>query len=67
MSLISKAWLNIQLNEYKVSKIEEDLDPCDNLRVQCGNQVEIPFVGVELLTSILNLHVTETRSHSGFR
>ena len=45
MSLICKAWLDTHLNQHKVSKMEEILDPCDKLRVQWGNQAEIPLVG----------------------
>ena len=45
VSLLSNTWLNTYLNEHKVSKIEEILDPCDKPRVQWGNQAEIPFVG----------------------
>ena len=51
-----KAWLNTHLNERKVSKIEEILDPCDKLRVQGRNQAEIPFVGWVDLTFKLTGH-----------
>ena len=45
VSLISKAWFNNHLNEHKVSKLQEILDPCDKVRVQWRYQAEMPFVG----------------------
>ena len=43
--LTSNAWLNTCLHEHKVSKIDENLDPCDKLKVQWGNQADILFGG----------------------
>ena len=43
--LKSNAWLNTCLHEHKVSKIDENLDPCDKLKVQWGNQADILFGG----------------------
>ena len=59
VSLIPKAWLNTHLNEHKISKIEEILDPCDKLRVQWGNQAETPFVGWVDITFELTGHGDE--------
>ena len=59
VSLISKAWLNTHLNGGKVSKIEKILDPCDELRVEWGNQAEIPSVGWVKITFELTGHGDE--------
>ena len=43
--LTSNAWLNTCLHEHKVSKIDLNLDPCEKLKVQWGNQADILFGG----------------------
>ena len=59
MSLICKAWLDTHLNQHKISKMEEILDSCDKLRVQWGNQAEIPLVGWVDITFELRGHGNE--------
>ena len=45
MSLVSKEWLQNNLQGSKIMKVGEILDPCSRIRVQWGKQSVISFVG----------------------
>ena len=43
-SVILKNWLRSNLSDITMNKIKGLLDRCDKLKIQCGNQIELPFL-----------------------